>query len=497
MKTPGANMPGEGLGGDSTNETPPNRSGVTQEPPAPTAPVRPKSLEAEPEKTRLGKIVDFYRKSSQRYTDYITKKQQRLTESDKLFAKRMEAQAEHARARTELTLASATERAVGKTAKKIANEKAQQELSKEIQAAEEAKKAATEAQIARKKTEAHNKVAKKVAKIEANIDLAKKRESLVEARKRVLEASATLRNKRVSQGGKSWLSKLDLLSGSYRKYIIAAGVAAVAITLLLSIGDVSTLTGFEGIDTPPLDVPDLGDTTGSVTPDTGGVEGMDGKTSISDPKLGTGLEQVTPTPTETLIPNAVVEHTIGTGEGITHSILELKETWPAGTDMPGWLENIDTPSEAAEWAQKNGFYNPDVAQDSLLMHKGEVLGIDTQGNLQIRYLNGDTKALTDSFGNVTSGVREGLVFTDTVAGGGLSVPTEISADTLTHAYANAEYFGNASVSYFAEPNPYLPGTSGHRAWEDIVNFLNTGGDTSWQNESMSLKEYLIQNKGVR
>ncbi len=454
--------------------------------------------ESEPKQTRLGKVVALIGELNQKYTDYITKKQERLTKSDELFAKRMLAQAEEVRARTELTLASAEARAVRKTAKGIAMAKARQELAKEVKAAEEAKKSAVDAEIARKNSDAHNKVAKKLAGLNAKIALAEKQKALVEARRRAIESSAAIRNQKVSQGGKSWLNKLDLLSGSYRKYIIAAGVAAVAIGLLVGTGDISMLSGFE-IDAPTLDVPDLGiSPTDAGTP---GVEGMDatgmGGSVPGTETMPTGPESIAPTGTDFFMQDSVTEHVIGTGEGITHGILELKETWPAGTDMPGWLENIDTPSEAAEWAQKNHLYNPDVAQDSLLMHKGEVLGIDAQGNLQIRYLNGDIRELTDSLGNVKPDALSGRVFTDTVASGALSVPTEISADTLTQIYSSAESFGNASVSYFAEPNPFNPGTSSYGAWEDIVSFLNTGGDTSWQKIDMPLIEFLQKFGGTR
>lgn len=358
----------------------------------------------------------------------------------------------------------------------------------------EAKTKLSNAEIERKRSEARNKVAGDLAQLEAEIEK-------MELAKRALAASATVRNKKIA--GANWivqdLKDVGAFINRHKKKIIVG----VGIAVLLALGDGSLIAGFENLTGVELgDTSDMliDDTTGvENTPDVDGVEGIDGKTPMPGPeKTLAGLEPVTPTETDFFMPDSVAEYTIGTGDGITHGILELKETLEAsGGRMPDWLNQINTPGEAAEWAQKNHFYTPDFPQDSVMMHKGEVLGIDTQGNLSIRYLNGEIQTLTNEFGNAAPDALSGRVFTDSLPSSALSIPAEISADTLTHVYANAEHFGNASVSYFAGENPYLSGTSGHRAWEDIVTFLGTRGDTSWQTNNMPLIEYLKEFGGAR
>ena len=78
-----------------------------------------------------------------------------------------------------------------------------------------------------------------------------------------------------------------------------------------------------------------------------------------------------------------VEYTLTDGDGITQAVKHLKEHWPEGVKMPEWLEKLKTPEDYAKWAEDNHFYTPDEVKDSVIMYKGDVISVDSNGELKI------------------------------------------------------------------------------------------------------------------
>lgn len=83
-----------------------------------------------------------------------------------------------------------------------------------------------------------------------------------------------------------------------------------------------------------------------------------------------------------------VEYSLAGSDGITQGIMELRDKWPKGQPMPDWLNAIEKPSDAARWAEQNGWYKPGAVKDSVVMYKGDVLSVDTSGKLTIKAADG-------------------------------------------------------------------------------------------------------------
>lgn len=134
---------------------------------------------------------------------------------------------------------------------------------------------------------------------------------------------------------------------------------------------------------------------------------------------------------------AVAQYELTDGDGITQGLEKLRNQ--LGDDAPQWLKDLDTKEKLAEWATKNKWYSPDQVKDSVIMHKGDVLSIDAQGNLSIHNANGSLEARTDVLGRAGPKALGTRDFSDTVptrgAEGTPTAPT--TPDTAAHEDAHA------------------------------------------------------------
>jgi hypothetical protein len=193
-------------------------------------------------------------------------------------------------------------------------------------------------------------------------------------------------------------------------------------------------------------------------------------------------EQVVATPEQAAPSEKVAEYTLTDSDGITQAVMKLKAE--LGDAAPEWLKDIKTPQDVAEWARLNNFYTPDQVQDSIIMHKGDVLSIDKFGNLSITNPDGSVDVLTDGQGRATPNALGNRDFSD-------SVPTELPDDRVAQLQTYTAVINNPPVESFAGQNPWPVDSTEYRAWEGMRDFISTHatGD-SWKTSDVPVSDYL-------